>query len=354
MITLRIVPFLMIAVPVLLLIVLRLAYLSRMLRREVRSRAAVEQELALVQHRYRALTENAPSPIVIVDLGSGVIQFANLLAASTFHINREYAVGRPIGDYYVKREDQARLMDTVRRFGHARGFEVQLRTGENRIFWASLAASIITFNDRSSLIVSMVDISDRKEMEERLLTQVVTDELTGLWNRRHFFSVGETTTARARRYGEEFAVLMIDADNFKSINDEFGHAAGDEVLRQIAGALQESFRESDVVARLGGEEFGIILPHTPLVGALALAERFRAVVAAMKVSYGGDTIEVTVSIGVAAIAFQVTLGGSTGDSVATGSFETVLHEADAALYAAKRSGKNRVAASDRSGGTRHD
>ncbi len=354
MIALRIVPALMITVPVLLLIVLRMAYLSRMLRNEARSRSTTEHELTMVQHRYRTLTENAPSPIVIIDLESGVIQFANLLAASTFHINREYAVGRPIDDYYVKREDQARLLDTIRRYGHARGFEVQLRTGENRVFWASLAASIITFNDRSSLIVSMVDISDRKEMEERLLTQVVTDELTGLWNRRHFFSVGESTTARARRYGEEFSVLMIDADDFKGINDEFGHAAGDEVLRRIARALGESFRESDVVARLGGEEFGIILPHTPLVGALALAERFRALVAAMKASHGGDTIAVTVSIGVAAIAFPIASSGTLQELATAGSFETVLHEADAALYAAKRGGKNRVAANDPGDGTRRD
>jgi diguanylate cyclase (GGDEF)-like protein len=153
-----------------------------------------------------------------------------------------------------------------------------------------------------------------------------TDPLTELPNRRVFGQCLEEEVARSRRYALPLSVLMLDVDNFKSYNDSFGHPAGDEVLKTIACLLTQSVREVDCVARLGGEEFGVVMPETDKARALALAERIRATIAGARWSKR----QVTVSIGVVALAR------------AANSATALVAEADAALYEAKRSGRNRV------------
>ncbi len=168
----------------------------------------------------------------------------------------------------------------------------------------------------------------------RLYEMVITDEKTGVRNYHYFrIRLGEEFE-RARRYGKDLALLMIDLDDFKAVNDEHGHLVGDAVLKEIAMLLVEGQRSVDVVARYGGEEFALILPETGLAGAQVIAERLRARIAGHNFSagLGGKPLELTISCGVSAYPHP---------DLSTK--EELIQRADRALYRAKGSGKNRVA-----------
>ena len=164
------------------------------------------------------------------------------------------------------------------------------------------------------------------------LSLALTDSLTGLYNRRYFTAHLEGLMARIAEGAQGAAVLLLDVDLFKRVNDTYGHAAGDVVLREVAQRLARNVRSFDLVARYGGEEFVVVMPETALPIATMVAERLRAAIAEKPIAIGeiGREIPVTISIGIA-----VTL--EHGDS-ATGA----LARADEALYEAKASGRNRA------------
>jgi diguanylate cyclase (GGDEF)-like protein len=163
-----------------------------------------------------------------------------------------------------------------------------------------------------------------------LLHLATVDSLTGALNRASFLQHSQIEIFRAERHGRPLAALMVDADHFKQINDRFGHAGGDAALRALAQTLREATRPSDLVGRLGGEEFAVLLPETPRDAALVLAERLRRSINEMQVNFGGDVIRMTISIGVASRGtFQADIA-------------SLLQDADHALYAAKTGGRNRV------------
>jgi len=146
------------------------------------------------------------------------------------------------------------------------------------------------------------DVTERKRLEQELQALAATDALTGLPNRRSFMTRLEEDYARLRRFDtQQVAVLMLDLDYFKRINDTYGHAAGDEVLRQVATLIREEPRRVDLCARLGGEEFAIILAGASPEAAREFAERLRRKIAAAAIVFEGKAIAVTVSIGVAAM-----------------------------------------------------
>ena len=157
------------------------------------------------------------------------------------------------------------------------------------------------------------------------------DPLTGVKNRLATNEMMEYLLARAERKEHVLAVLMIDADHFKSVNDHFGHAGGDKVLQGMVAGIRACLRESDVLGRVGGEEFVVLSPETSLSGAMTLAERIRKSVEATAMSVDGKAVQLTLSIGV------------TVARLAERDAEAVLKRADKALYAAKHSGRNRVA-----------
>lgn len=167
-------------------------------------------------------------------------------------------------------------------------------------------------------------------MRQVLQTQSIKDPLTGLYNRRFLDATLERELARARRTNTCLSVVMLDLDNFKSMNDRYGHAAGDTVLRAVSALLLRSLRASDFACRFGGEELMVILPDCPPEGAALRAEAIRASLEAMIVAELGQSFNVTASFGVASTA---TCGLDQN---------LLLKAADAALYAAKRSGRNRV------------
>ena len=157
-----------------------------------------------------------------------------------------------------------------------------------------------------------------------------TDGLTALSNRRHFEELARAEWARFQRYGRPLSLLLLDIDNFKSINDRFGHDAGDLVLKAVAFICKTTKRQIDVAARIGGEEFVLLLPETDEADAEIAAERLRKAIQIHTRTLPGENLEVTISIGVA------------GASQAMSGFEVLLKRADEALYEAKRTGRNRV------------
>ncbi|PKO57079.1 MAG: hypothetical protein CVU28_00590, partial [Betaproteobacteria bacterium HGW-Betaproteobacteria-21] len=157
-----------------------------------------------------------------------------------------------------------------------------------------------------------------------------TDPLTGVSNRRHFLELLDAELARVKRLRSQAALLMTDLDHFKQVNDAYGHAAGDQVLKHYVGIIRQTLRKTDTIGRLGGEEFAILLPGDGIDGALELAERLRSRLEASPVLSDGALISITVSIGIAALV-------RTDDTS-----DAPLQRADVALYAAKEGGRNRV------------
>lgn len=185
-------------------------------------------------------------------------------------------------------------------------------------------------SDEPAYCLIIRDISDKRDISDNLRRATYSDHLTGVANRRAFFEAGERELARRQQGSRTLAMLMLDADHFKGINDRHGHPAGDAVLQHLARTMQAQCRDVDVLARLGGEEFAILLPAVDQQDALGVAERLRAEVAAYPATYEGQPIAYTVSIGVALLQPEhSTLDG-------------LIKAADQALYHAKQSGRNRV------------
>ncbi|HYJ10244.1 MAG TPA: GGDEF domain-containing protein [Polyangiaceae bacterium] len=193
---------------------------------------------------------------------------------------------------------------------------------------------LLTNGDRIKIGPSILKFLSGADAEakyhEEIYRMTIVDGLTQIHNKRALFEALEKELMRARRYERDLSLLMFDIDFFKRINDQYGHLAGDHVLRELARIVQERIRREEVFARYGGEEFVILLPETPLPGAAALAESLRARVANHSFVFQGERIPVTVSIGTALLGEN--------DKVAA----DLIQRADEKLYEAKRGGRNRV------------
>jgi len=175
-----------------------------------------------------------------------------------------------------------------------------------------------------------VDISERKRFELELKQLAISDGLTGIFNRRHFFEIAKKELSRHYRYDHTLAILMLDIDHFKKINDAYGHAIGDEVLRKLTSVCGEVLRENDLMARFGGEEFVFLLPESRLPAAEKVARRLLHALAKASVEGPSGPVQITVSIGVVC---------SSGDQE---TLEQLLLQADKAMYEAKSEGRNQV------------
>jgi diguanylate cyclase (GGDEF)-like protein/PAS domain S-box-containing protein len=180
-------------------------------------------------------------------------------------------------------------------------------------------------------ILQLQDISERKQLEEHLRHLADHDPLTGLRNRRLFEHDLKLQVARSRRYGETAALMVIDLDAFKQVNDRHGHSVGDRALQAVARALTRRLRETDLVARLGGDEFAVLLPHIEAEGACVVAEGLARVIPACSVDAGEEVLHPSASVGFAIIDEQ------------SESAEQVLDDADRAMYAVKHGRSSRAA-----------
>jgi diguanylate cyclase (GGDEF)-like protein len=169
-----------------------------------------------------------------------------------------------------------------------------------------------------------------EKLREEVHALAITDELTRVFNRRHFMKLAEHELERAKRYRHALSIIIFDIDNFKKVNDTYGHLCGDAVLRELCLTCRTLLRQCDTLARFGGEEFILLLPDTDEASALQVANRLCQLVAGHVVEYKDAQIQVTISVGV------------TTCKPTTDTLDDLLSRADRALYQAKRSGKNRL------------
>jgi len=175
------------------------------------------------------------------------------------------------------------------------------------------------------------DITERKEREEALYRQATRDPLTGVANRGHFTEVAKKEIERAKRFSEPLSIALLDIDHFKHVNDTFGHEAGDTALKAFTAAVEGDVRAIDLLGRVGGEEFALLLPRASATAAAEMLQRTRQVVSALRVSADdGRIFGFTVSGGVAELRDR------------TSTLTTLMRQADAALYRAKREGRNQI------------
>jgi two-component system, cell cycle response regulator len=297
------------------------------------ARMRLEEELRLAKQRFQAIIDLAQDAIIAYD-DDRIISLFNPAAERMFGYDHSDIVGRPLSLLLPEiGEDSVSPLESAIAGGDNEKpalpeVKAVRRCGD--VFPAEAALSRIEHPSGRLYTLVLRDISERKAAEDELRRLATTDPLTSVANRREFMEAAERELARVRRYGRPLALLMLDVDHFKSINDAYGHAAGDDVLVTLAAETRECLRECDVIGRLGGEEFAVILPETPLVEALEVAERLRRRLQGLSIRCGPHNINFTVSIGVGACA------------ASDMSIEAPLTRADHALYTAKREGRNRV------------
>jgi len=298
-----------------------------------RRQKATESKLHETEGLFRAIVENVGDLVAVLDT-EGRRVYNSPSYRPLFH-ERDIRQGSN-SFLEIHADDRERIKELFLRtvatgVGECSEFRFVLKDGSIR-FMESDGRAI---RDAGGKVVKVVvvsrDITEQKRLEAELREMAATDMLTGLPNRRHFLGQLEQEKARVSRSEEKSAaVLMIDIDNFKMVNDTFGHATGDHVLRHLATLMREELRKIDTLGRLGGEEFAVILPGADASAAEIFAERLRKQVAETPVAHEDRIISLTISIGVTEIK---PLDVSADDA---------LTRADRALYRAKECGRNRV------------
>lgn len=301
-------------------------------RREIHRRLREsEARLRESEAQLRLLTDNS-TDIVLNLSAQGIIRFASPSIAQLGGYSVEQVIGRNALDLIVA-EDHNRVaaahIATLSAPDTTQIVEYRARTGDGSIRWFETHSRCVVDGDGtiSGVVCAIRDVSHRKSVEAELARAAATDPLTGLANRRAFDAALQRQKDGGGAIGGH--VALFDLDHFKGINDRFGHAVGDAVLQTFARVARASVREGDLVARLGGEEFGIVLANAGRDQAQLVCDRLRAAFAATPTPAGAAPVLVTASAGVAAIRAAVPVADT-------------LEQADAALYEAKRAGRNRL------------
>ncbi|MCR9141899.1 MAG: sensor domain-containing diguanylate cyclase [bacterium] len=288
-------------------------------------------ELADREQLFARLIDGIQPGVCLLN-ADGEIVHANASCSELFGYEREELIGRSFLCVVKadRRDTMRHLHDEVIRGNQVHPFETTLVRSDGREIWTQISSNRLQFNDQFYRVMSVVDVTERKRLEESLQVLATTDPLTGVANRRHFLELARHEVLRGRRQERLPAVLMVDLDFFKRINDTCGHATGDRVLMEFSLCCEHGIRDSDIFGRLGGEEFAILLPELDEKAAAETAERLRKNVAALPVPAAGGEVYFSASFGVARA-----MPGET-------SIEAALHRADVALYRAKHGGRNRV------------
>ena len=302
--------------------------------------------------RFQFLTDVAPFPLLIYQLSDGTVVYANERALGWRATDAE-TDRRLVQQWLPPLGPGMPAMDRVRDGRLLRDLEIELpgtRAAPSR--WCLVTVRAIEYEGQACGFATFSDISSRKnaelelamlsEQRGRILAEVellqlrmreasLRDALTGLYNRGYYDTTVDRELALSYREDRPMALLVIDADHFKTINDRYGHAGGDEVLRKLGALLLSTVRSSDMACRYGGEEFVIVLHHADAVAAMAFAEKLRQRVAEIDTHCDAGIVKFTVSIGVA-------VAQATGESA-----QDLFKRADMAAYQAKQQGRNRVA-----------
>jgi diguanylate cyclase (GGDEF)-like protein/PAS domain S-box-containing protein len=290
-----------------------------------------EQALKRVTQQFRSAFDNAPIGMALVGLEGQWLDVNQALCALVGYSEQEL-LGLTFQDLTHPDDLDAdlALVDDVLA-GRRSTYQMHKRYihADGRVIWALLSVSLATDEDGRPLhfISQIQDFTERRELEERLRHQAEHDPLTGLANRRRFEQELERQIERCSRHAEPAALAVIDLDSFKAVNDVHGHAVGDKLLAAVGTALAKRLRATDVAARVGGDEFAVILIGVEERGAARAAD---ALAAAIRDQAAGAGLVATASVGVAMIE-----PGSSADDL--------FAEADRAMYAAKRAARARAA-----------
>jgi diguanylate cyclase (GGDEF)-like protein/PAS domain S-box-containing protein len=292
--------------------------------RDVSDERRAVTALRQAEGRFRTAFEHAPIGMAIIGLDGRYHEVNQAFCDITGYSSAELA-RRTYQDLTHPDDLQAHRAE-VRRLvrGEVPALQVEKRyVGPTGLpVWVLVSAAMVCDDDARPLYVlsQVLDIDQRKRREEQLQWQAERDSLTGLWNRHRFEEELVRRRSLSERHGEVTAVILLDLDNFKAINDTYGHGAGDEVLRTVASVLSASVRAPDIASRYGGDEFAVVLPHTTREEASRMAERLL-----------GNLSQQTIVID----GHPVTISGSAGVADDTAGPDPVA-AADHALYAAKR------------------
>jgi diguanylate cyclase (GGDEF)-like protein/PAS domain S-box-containing protein len=290
--------------------------------------------LTISEARARAFMNTAMDAIIVIDETSRVLEF-NPIAERMFGFSAKEILGGDVGRLmplptarmHAGEVAHSTVDNAVRPMG--RGREVVARRKDGAEFPVEVTIGTSKESGRKMHVGIVRDITERKAAELELQRLATTDGLTGVLNRRAFVERADADFLLARRHGRPLAVLVLDADHFKRINDSYGHHVGDAVLRALTTAVGDCLRDTDLFGRLGGEEFGLVLPETDRRGASELGQRLLAAVRACRVAReAGEPVAFTVSIGAALLEHE------------DKNIEALLRRADVKLYEAKSGGRD--------------
>ncbi len=314
------------------------------------------RQLAESEARLKLMADASPFPLAMNNLNGGGLIYANAQAESLFKCRLD-GQQRRVQDFYVDPAEREGISALLRSQGAVRDHEVQLHDAEGRQFWALVSCAVVHSDQELYVISGINDISERKRLERSLHAandalrqhvaeieslqvglreQVRRDPLTGLFNRRYLDEILPRLLAHMLALDGTVAVLMVDADHFKRINDNYGHQCGDAVLATLGAFLRDRFRSGDIVCRYGGEEFCILMPGIALDAASQKAQQLCEAVRQLPIQALEHRLHITLSIGLSVCPLH-------GEDP-----ESLIHAADAALYQAKAQGRDRVCLAQRS------
>ena len=309
---------------------MRLAWLDRLrLQREAAAAQDARRQAEQSEDNLERLFDATPMPLVLARQADARVLRFNA-AAKTLIDPKDSLIGDLFTtDFYEDPAQRSLLLARLQADGAVQQAEVRLKTAEGQPVDVLVSMRKVRFAEDECVITGMVEISAQKSLEHQLRALAYTDPLTGLQNRRGFFALVDRAILDAPAGGPGPCVMLIDLDHFKQINDRYGHPVGDEVLVEFAQVVLALLREGDVFARLGGEEFCILLPHARAAQALEIAERVREFVAAHPFQTSAGVVRLSLSLGIA------------GCDAPIHSIDAVLSRADKAMYRAKQGGRNR-------------
>lgn len=293
-----------------------------------------EQQLDETRQFLDSIIENIPIAVVVKDAVTRKFVLVNRAFETMLKVGRNEVLGKTVFEIYQRQDaermdasDSETLAGTVGRCSN--DYEVEMPGGQTRVLATSRIVARDAVGAAKHLVVVIDDITERKRSEQRIAFMAHHDVLTGLANRLSIMEKIEDAIARHRRRGDSFAVLLLDLDRFKHVNDTLGHAVGDALLRETAIRLKASLRETDVLARLGGDEFAIVQDRddNQREAATALADRIIDVVS-KPFDIEGNEVNIATSIGIALAPEHAT------------SSDGLMKMADLALYRAKSAGRN--------------
>lgn len=294
-----------------------------------------EALLRSAPHRYSELVQNVASFGIYLIGCDGRVQSWNQGAQNITGYRERDIVGQPFSALFAEAAARegvpARSINFARANHHCKDEQLRRRhNGEEYVAESTLDAVRNECGEILGFVEVFHDITEQKQREERLYQRATRDPMTGVFNRGHFTELSTQEIDRARRFAEPLSLIMIDIDHFKKINDSHGHDIGDRAIITLTRVCSEQIRKIDILGRLGGEEFAVVLPRANKEPAFEMAQRLRLTLAAQRMAAHEGEFSLTVSMGLASLRPH------------TRDLAELLRNADAALYRAKREGRNRV------------